>query len=127
MTTNRQIPEVTLEERQKQLQQLQAKVDIVFAEVLKRKVNTLEFAIEVWVNAVLEKDAYVAIACRMIRYSTRFEGNQLLEFMRYLANGTLKKNESIAQRAVDLINQGLLINNSLKEDNDNVKFDVQSL
>lgn len=63
----------------------------------------------------------------MIRYSTRFEGNQLLEFMRYLANGTLKKNESIAQRAVDLINQGLLINNSLKEDNDNVKFDVQSL
>ena len=63
----------------------------------------------------------------MIRYSTRFEGNQLLEFMRYLANGTLEKNESIAQRAVDLINQGLLINNSLKEDNDNVKFDVQSL
>ena len=127
MTTNRQIPEVTLEERQKQLQQLQAKVDIVFAEALKRKVNTLEFAIEVWVNAVLEKDAYVAIAYRMIRYSTRFEGNQLLEFMRYLANGTLEKNESIAQRAVDLINQGLLINNSLKEDNDNVKFDVQSL
>ena len=63
----------------------------------------------------------------MICYSTRFEGNQLLEFMRYLANGTLEKNESIAQRAVDLINQGLLINNSLKEDNDNVKFDVQSL
>ncbi|MEG4087624.1 hypothetical protein [Microcoleus sp. POL10_C6] len=124
MTTNRQISEVTPEERQKQLQQLQAKVDIVFAEALKRKVNTLEFAIEVWVNAVLEKDAYVAIACRMIGYSTHFQSEELLKFMRYLANGTLEKNESIAHRAVDLINQGLIINNTLKEDNESVKFDV---
>lgn len=127
MTTNRQIPEVTLEERQKQLDELQAKVDRVFAEAMKRKLNTLEFAIEVWVNAVLEKDAYVAIACRMIRYSTHFEGNQLREFMRYLANGTLEKNESIAQRAVDLINQGLITNNTMKEEQQNDKFDLQNL
>ncbi|MEG3907831.1 hypothetical protein QT979_05985 [Microcoleus sp. w2-18bC1] len=124
MTTNKQIPQVTLEEKQKQLEELQAKVDTVFAEAIRRKLNTLDFSIEVWLNAILKKDAYVAIACRMIGYSTHFQSEELLKFMRYLANGTLEKNESIAHRAVDLINQGLIINNTLKEENESVKFDV---
>ncbi|MEG4424884.1 MULTISPECIES: hypothetical protein [unclassified Microcoleus] len=114
MANDEQISQFTLEEKQRQLDLLQAEVDKIFASAMKRKLNTIEFAIEIWVNAILEKDAYVAIACRMIGYNTHFEGNQLLEFMRYLANGTLEQNESIAQRAVNLINQGLITNNSLK-------------
>ncbi|MEG4500649.1 hypothetical protein QUB05_26375 [Microcoleus sp. F10-C6] len=41
----------------------------------------------------------------------------MLQFLRFLAKGTLEKNESIAQWAVDLINQGLVISNSLKQKN----------
>ncbi|MEG4166515.1 MULTISPECIES: hypothetical protein [unclassified Microcoleus] len=127
MTTNRQIPEFTLEERQKQLQQLQAEVDTIFAEAITNHVKIADFSVEIWVNAMLEKKAYVAIACRMIHHSTTFLGDELLQFMRYLANKTLEKDASIVQWAVDLINQGLIINNTLKEKNQNGKFDVQSL
>ncbi|MEG4965758.1 hypothetical protein QUB11_03775 [Microcoleus sp. B6-A1] len=76
---------------------------------------------------MLEKRPYVAIACRMIHHSTTFLGDELLQFLRYLAKGTLEQDSSIVQWAVDLINQGLIINNTLKEENQNGKFDVQSL
>jgi hypothetical protein len=65
---------------------------------------------------VQQKAPYVAIASRMIHHSTNFQGDEMLQFLRYLAKGTLEKNESIAQWAVNLINDGLVISNSLKQE-----------
>lgn len=127
MTADEQNLELTLKEKHKLLAALQAEVNAIFAEATTNQVKTADFAIEIWVNAMLEKKPYVAIACRMIHHSTTFLGDELLQFLRYLANGTVEKDASIVQWAVDLINQGLIINNTLKEENENGKFDVQSL
>lgn len=113
MTDSQKIPEITLQEKQKQLEALQIEVNKIFTEAISKKVKNLDFAIEIWVNAVQEKAAYVAIASLMIRHSTNFQGDEMLQFLRFLTNGTLKKDASIAQWAVDLINQGLVINNAL--------------
>ncbi|MEG4210375.1 hypothetical protein [Microcoleus sp. S13_B4] len=127
MTTNEPIPELTLQEKHKQLAELQAEVNTIFAEAISNKVKNVDFATEIWVNAMLEKKPYVAIACRMIHHSTNFLGDELLQFLRFLANKTLEKDASSVQWAVDLINQGLIINNTLKEDNKNGQFEVQNL
>ena len=116
MTDSQKIPEIALQEKQKQLEALQADVDIIFAEASINQVKTVDFAIKVWVNAVQQKAPYVAIARRMIHHSTNFQGDEMLQFLRFLAKGTLEKNASIAQWAVNLINQGLIISNCLKEE-----------
>ncbi|WP_445245340.1 hypothetical protein [Microcoleus sp. OTE_8_concoct_300] len=96
------------------MEALQAEVDIIFAEAIINQVKKADFAIETWVNAVQQKAPYVAIASRMIHQSTNFQGDEMLQFLRFLAKGTLEKNESIAEWAVNLINDGLVISNSLK-------------
>jgi hypothetical protein len=53
----------------------------------------------------------------MIHHSTNFQGDEMLQFLRFLANGTLEKNVWLAQWAVNLINDGLVISNSLKREN----------
>ncbi|MEG4458695.1 hypothetical protein [Microcoleus sp. N9_A1] len=127
MIDSQKIPEITLQEKQKQLEALQAEVDIIFAEAIINQVKTADFAIETWVNAVQQKAPYVAIASRMIHHSTSFQGDEMLQFLRFLAKGTLEKNASIVHWAVDLINQGLIINNTLKEENENGEFEMQNL
>lgn len=127
MTANEQIPEVTLQKKHKLLEALQAEVNIIFAEAITNQVKTADFATEIWVNAMLEKKPYVAIACRMIHHSTTFMGEELLQFLRFLAQKTLEKDASIVHWAVDLINQGLIINNTLKEENENGEFEMQNL
>ena len=114
MTDSQKIPEIALQEKQKQLKALQAEVDIIFAEAIINQVKTADFAIQTWVNAVQQKAPYVAIASRMIHHSTNFQGDEMLHFLRFLAKGTLEKNASIAEWAVNLINDGLVISNSLK-------------
>ncbi len=59
MSNNQKIPEITLEEKQKQLEALQADVDIIFAEAITNQVITIDFAIKVWVKAVQQKAPYV--------------------------------------------------------------------
>ncbi|MEG4838404.1 hypothetical protein [Microcoleus sp. B9-D4] len=127
MTASEQSSDRTLQEKHKELAELQAEVNKIFAEAITNEVKAADFATEIWVQAMLEKRPYVAIACRMIHHSTTFLGDELLQFLRYLAKGTLEQDSSIVQWAVDLINQGLIINNTLKEENQNGKFDVQSL
>lgn len=117
MTASEPIPELTLEEKQKQLEALQAEVNIIFAEAITNQVKTVDFAIKVWVNAVQQKAPYVAIASRMIYHSTNFQGDEMLQFLRFLAKGTLEKNVLLAQWAFNLINDGLVISNRLKLEN----------
>jgi hypothetical protein len=114
ITNSQENSVITLEEKQKQWKALQADVDLIMIEAITNQVTTVDFAIKIWVNAVQQKAPYVAIACRMIYHSTNFQGDEMLQFLRFLAKGTLEKNELIAQWAVDLINQGLVISNSLK-------------
>lgn len=127
MTTNEQSLDCTLPEKHKKLAELQAEVNRIFAEAITNQVKTVDFATEIWVNAMLEKKLYVAIACRMIHHSTTFMGEELLQFLRFLAQKTLEKDASIVHWAVDLINQGLIINNTLKEENENGEFEMPNL
>jgi len=117
MTGSQGVPELILEEKQKQLEALQADVDLIFAEAITNQVKTVDLPIKIWVNAVQQKAPYVAIASRMIHHSTSFKGDEMLQFLRFLAKGTLEKNASIAEWAVNLINDGLVISNSLKLEN----------
>ncbi|MEG3898146.1 MULTISPECIES: hypothetical protein [unclassified Microcoleus] len=94
MTASELISELTLKEQHKLLAALQAEVDTIFAEAITNHVKNADFAVEIWVNAMLEKKAYVAIACRMIHHITTFLGDELLQFLRYLAKEPLEKNES---------------------------------
>ncbi|MEG5063043.1 hypothetical protein QUB33_05405 [Microcoleus sp. B3-A4] len=127
MTSSEQSSDLTLQEKHKELAELQAEVNKIFAEAITNEVKTADFATEIWVQAMLEKRPYVAIACRMIHHSTTFLGDELLQFLRYLAKGTLEQDSSIVYWAVDLINQGLIINNTLKEDDQNGECEMQNL
>ncbi|MEG4850819.1 hypothetical protein QUB10_07905 [Microcoleus sp. B5-D4] len=127
MTDSKQIPDSTLEEKHKKLAELQAEVNKIFAEAITNQVKTLDFATEIWINTMLDSKPYAAIACRMIHHSTNFLGDELLQFLQYLAKGTNEKDASIVQWALDLIDQGLNINNTLKEEKENDEFDLQSL
>ncbi|MEG4084663.1 hypothetical protein [Microcoleus sp. POL10_C6] len=127
MTATQENSDCTLQEKHKQLAELQAEVNKIFAEAITNQVTTVDFATEIWVQAMLEKKPYVAIACRMIHHSTTFLGDELLQFLRYLATGTLQQDASIVYWAVDLVNQGLIINNTLKENNENGECEMQNL
>ncbi|HEY9296857.1 MAG TPA: hypothetical protein VIQ31_10865 [Phormidium sp.] len=127
MTASQESSDSTLQEKHKKLAELQAEVNKIFAEAITNQVKTVDFATEIWVNAMLEKKPYVAIACRMIHHSTTFMGEELLQFLRFLANKTLEKDASIVHWAVNLINQGLIINNTLKEEKKNGEFEMQNL
>lgn len=127
MTASEQSSDRTLQEKHKKLAELQAEVNKIFAEAITNQVKTADFATEIWVQAMLEKRPYVAIACRMIHHSTTFLGDELLQFLRYLAKGTLEKDTAIVYWAVDLINQGLIINNTLKEDDQNGEFEMPNV
>ncbi|MEG4857055.1 hypothetical protein QUB75_04910 [Microcoleus sp. K1-B6] len=127
MTASEQSSDRALQEKHKELAELQAEVNKIFAEAITNQVKTLDFATEIWVQAMLEKRPYVAIACRMIHHSTNFLGDELLQFLRYLATGTLQQDASIVYWAVDLVNQGLIINNTLKENNENGECEMQNL
>ena len=91
MTASEQSSDRTLQEKHKELAKLQAEVNKIFSEAITNQVKTADFATEIWVQAMLEKRPYVAIACRMIHHSTTFLGDELLQFLRYLAKGTLEK------------------------------------
>ncbi|MEG5036214.1 hypothetical protein [Microcoleus sp. AT3-D2] len=124
MTASEQSSDRTLQEKHKQLAQLQAEVNSIFAEAIANQVTTVDFATEIWIKAMLESKPYAAIACRMIHHSTTFLGEELLQFLQFLAKGTAEKDASIVGWAVDLINQGLIINNTLKEDNGNGEIEL---
>ena len=55
MTASQKIPESTLQEKHKELAELQAEVNIIFAETITNQVKTADFATEIWVNAMLEQ------------------------------------------------------------------------
>ena len=127
MTASEQSSDRTFQEKHKKLAELQAEVNKIFAEAITNQVKTADFATEIWVQAMLDSKPYAAIACRMIHHSTNFLGDELLQFLRYLAKGTLEKDTAIGYWAVDLINQGLIINNTLKEDDQNGKFEMPNV
>lgn len=97
--------------REEQLQSLQAQVNEIFAEAIKNKTSLEVFAVQIWVNAVKEKAPYVAIASRMINLATGLAQDENLEFLRFLAKETLAQNVEKSQWAVQLIYNGLVINN----------------
>ena len=69
------------------------------------------FAVDIWVNAVRQEAPYVAIASRMINLATGLAQDDNLAFLRFLATETLAKNVRKSQWAVQLIYNGLVINN----------------
>jgi hypothetical protein len=103
----------TVEEptREEQLRLLQEQVNEVFAEAINNKTTLEVFAVQIWVNAVQEKAPYVAIASRMINLVTGLIEDENLAFLRFLAKETLAQNVAKSQWAVQLIYNGLVINN----------------
>lgn len=108
MTFNTEKTELT---REQQLQSLQAKINEIFAEAIKNKTSLEVFAVDIWVNAVRQEAPYVAIASRMINLATGLAQDDNLAFLRFLATETLAKNVIKSQWAVQLIYNGLVINN----------------
>ncbi|MEG4503796.1 hypothetical protein QUA81_13105 [Microcoleus sp. F6_B4] len=97
--------------RKEKLRLLQAQVNEIFAKAISNKTTLEVFALEIWVNTVQEKAPYVAIASRMINLATGLAQDENLEFLRFLAKETLAKNVGKSQWAVQLIYNGLVINN----------------
>jgi hypothetical protein len=97
--------------REKQLRLLQEQVNEVFAEAISNKTTLEVFAVQIWVNAVKQEAPYVAIASRMINLATGLIEDENLAFMRFLAKETLAQNVAKSQWAVQLIYNGLVINN----------------
>jgi vacuolar-type H+-ATPase subunit E/Vma4 len=108
MTFNTEKAELT---REQQLQSLQAKINDIFAEAIKNKISLEVFAVDIWVNAVRQEAPYVAIASRMINLATGLIEDENLAFLRFLAKETLAQNLAKSQWAVQLIYNGLVINN----------------
>lgn len=109
MTFNSEtVKEVTREE---QLRLLQKQVSEVFAEAITDQTKLEVFAVQIWVKAVKQEAPYVAIASRMINLATGLAQNENLELLRFLAKETLAQNVAKSQWAVQLIYNGLVINN----------------
>jgi len=108
MTFNTEKAELT---REQQLQSLQAKINDIFAEAIKNKTSLEVFAVDIWVNAVRQEAPYVAIASRMINLATGLAQDDNLAFLQFLAKETLAQNVAKSQWAVQLIYNGLVINN----------------
>lgn len=108
MTFNTEKTELT---REQQLQSLQAKINEIFAEAIKNQTSLEVFAVEIWVNAVKQETPYVAIASRMINLATGLVQDDNLAFLQFLAKETLAQNVAKSQWAVQLIYNGLVINN----------------
>jgi len=105
-------PEIVEElTREKQLRLLQEQVNEVFAEAISNKTKLEVFAVQIWVNAVQQEAPYVAIASRMINLATGLIEDENLAFLRFLAKETLAQNVAKSQWAVQLIYNGLVINN----------------
>jgi hypothetical protein len=103
----------TVEEptREEQLRLLQEQVNEVFAEAISNKTTLEVFAVQIWVNAVKQEAPYMAIASRMINLATDLIEDENLAFLRFLAKETLAQNLAKSQWAVQLIYNGLVINN----------------
>ena len=103
----------TVEEptREEQLRLLQEQVNEVFAEAISNKTTLEVFAVQIWVNEVKQEAPYVAIASRMINLVTGLIEDENLAFLRFLAKETLAQNVAKSQWAVQLIYNGLVINN----------------
>lgn len=103
----------TVEEptREEQLRLLQKQVNEVFAEAISNKTTLEVFAVQIWVNAVKQEAPYVAIASRMINLATGLIEDENLAFLRFLAKETFAQNVAKTQWAVQLIYNGLVINN----------------
>jgi hypothetical protein len=103
----------TVEEptREEQLRLLQEQVNEVFAEAISNQTKLEVFAVQIWVNAVQQEAPYVAIASRMINLATGLIEDENLAFLRFLAKETLAQNVAKSQWAVQLIYNGLVINN----------------
>jgi hypothetical protein len=103
----------TVEEptREEQLRLLQEQVNEVFAEAISNKTTLEVFAVQIWVNAVKQEAPYVAIASRMINLATGLIEDENLGFLQFLAKETLAQNVAKSQWAVQLIYNGLVINN----------------
>ena len=103
----------TVEEptREEQLRLLQEQVNEVFAEAISNKTTLEVFAVQIWVNAVKQEAPYMAIASRMINLATGLIEDENLAFLRFLAKETLAQNLAKSQWAVQLIYNGLVINN----------------
>ena len=97
--------------REEQLRLLQEQVNEVFAEAISNQTKLEMFAVQIWVNAVQQKAPYVAIASRMINLATGLIEDENLAFLRFLAKETLAQNVAKSQWAVQLIYNGLVINN----------------
>jgi hypothetical protein len=103
----------TVEEptREEQLRLLQEQVNEVFAEAISNQTTLEVFAVQIWVNAVKQEAPYVAIASRMINLATGLIEDENLAFLRFLAKETLAQNVAKSQWAVQLVYNGLVINN----------------
>lgn len=103
----------TMEEhtREQQLLSLQLQVNEILPEAISNKTTLEVFAVQIWVNAVKQEAPYVAIASRMINLATGLAQDENLEFLRFLAQETLVQNVAKSQWAVQLIYNGLVINN----------------
>jgi hypothetical protein len=109
MTFNtKTVKKPTIEE---QLRLFQEQVNEVFAEAISNKTTLEVFAAQIWVNAVKQEAPYVAIASRMINLATGLIEDENLAFLRFLAQETVAQNVAKSQWAVQLIYNGLVINN----------------
>jgi hypothetical protein len=97
--------------REEQLRLLQEQVNEVFAEAISNQTKLEVFAVQIWVNAVQQEAPYVAIASRMINLATGLIEDENLAFLRFLAKETLAQNVAKSHWAVQLIYNGLVINN----------------
>jgi len=111
--------------REEQLRALQAQVDEIFTEAISNKLTLGDFAIQIWANAVKEEAPYITIASLMINQATGLTGDDNLAFLRFLAQETLAQNVAKVQWAVQLIYDGLVINNRPKDTkNQEVKVEL---
>lgn len=107
----------TVEEprRKEQLRSLQAQVDEILVEAISNKWTLIDFAITIWVKTVRKEAPYLAVASLMINKATGLTGDNNYALLRFLVEQTLPQNVEKAQWAVQLIHDGLVINNRPKD------------
>lgn len=99
----------TPEEKQKQLEVLQAQVNQIYQDAASRGLTNEKFAVEIWANALLKIPAYVAIAALNLNQATNMVGEELSLFLDYLRQQSINGDLEKSGWTVQMIFTGLIL------------------
>ncbi|MEG5170816.1 hypothetical protein [Microcoleus sp. B3-D7] len=93
-----------------QLENLHNQISLVFEEAIQNQWNLQQFAIKILANCAARKPVYVLITSMLIQKATNLAGTENYALVEHLINVVHQNNSQEIRKGVQIITQGLAIN-----------------